>query len=216
MWRVGRRTHDPFSLPPVHLQGKGRFDSPELPASYRTLYCADSVRSVLVEVLQQYRLSLREIQRSADAAPMGVNERDDMRESVIAPSGYIPAAFLEDYRLCYSLIRCMDPIVNISSTRAIEQVRHDLVNEFIEHEIEDFDLSVVSSLDREVTQQISLWAWQQGYAGISYVSRFGADLTCYALFEDRYELIDTPECIPVGKSDDLLDAADTLRLHLPR
>lgn len=47
----------------------------------------------------------------------------------------------------------------------------------------EFDLSSALSGDRRLTQMIAGWAYEQQVQGITYKSRFGADLDCWAIFE---------------------------------
>lgn len=218
IWRVQKTRYEPLALPPAFMQGpgKGRFDCPWSPVGYRVLYAAGTPNAAFIEALQRFRLDLAGIREVTESSPVGVPERDALRESLLAPSGYVEPGFEDSHKICSVQVRLQTSVANVTSSAVLERVRHELSEMLLESGLDDLDLSRVTSLRREVTQQVSFWAWQNGYAGISYVSRFGADLTCYALFEDRYELVGVPECIPVGKSDALLDAADTLRLHFMR
>lgn len=47
----------------------------------------------------------------------------------------------------------------------------------------DVDLGDVLSRDRRVTQAIARWAFDQGYGGIRYPSRFHPALDLWAIFE---------------------------------
>jgi hypothetical protein len=48
---------------------------------------------------------------------------------------------------------------------------------------QDFDLALLGSQDRRLTQQVATLAYQLGYDGIYYQSRHGVDLYNWALFE---------------------------------
>lgn len=218
IWRVHKTAYGSLSLPPIHTQGpgKGRFDCPASPVDYRVLYCAGTIQAAYIEALQRFRLNLTGIREVSESSPVGVPERDDLRDSLLAPIGYIQSDFVESNKVCTAEVSLHTSILRISSSRVIERIRHELTDELIDLGLDDLDLSEITRVEREVTQRISLWAWQHDYAGISYVSRFGADLVCYALFEDRYSLTTEPVCEPVKRSEHLLEAADTLRLHLPR
>lgn len=47
----------------------------------------------------------------------------------------------------------------------------------------DLDISGVRGPSRRLTQAIGAWAYDEGYSGIAYKSRFDDDYVCWALFE---------------------------------
>ena len=49
--------------------------------------------------------------------------------------------------------------------------------------VTDLDLSEVLSRERRLTQTISRWAYELGYGGIVYRSRFAAASSLWAIFE---------------------------------
>lgn len=49
--------------------------------------------------------------------------------------------------------------------------------------IAQFDVSTATSADRDLLQAIGHWAVKNGYHGIEHLSRHGAGLTCWAIFE---------------------------------
>lgn len=216
IWRVDTTKHPPFTLPDWGRQGKGRFDCPLTHDGYRVLYAAESPRAALFEVMQRYRMVLSSLRFVQDSSPLGVQERDDLRERLWAPNGHIPLAWIDERRLCSTGIESVDPVLAISSAEATERLRYELADDLLALEVDDLDVSELTSLHRDVTQRISLWAWTNGYAGIRYPSRFGTDLLCGAYFEDRFEITGDIDCQSIRNSEDLLYVADTLRLHIPR
>jgi hypothetical protein len=78
---------------------------------------------------------------------------------------------------------------------------------------QDFDLALLGSQDRRLTQQIATLAYQLGYDGIYYQSRHGADLYNWALFEP-FELTHTNAAPIRGDDANLLRALALLNLTL--
>lgn len=84
----------------------------------------------------------------------------------------------------------------------------------IAHGHQDFDLAAATSNNRELTQQYSRWAYEQGYAGIRYCTRHTPDLSCWAIF-DGVDLIDIHDS-PLRVDDaDLQAVAHAWNMPLP-
>jgi RES domain len=71
--------------------------------------------------------------------------------------------------------------------------------------LQDFDLALLGSQNRKLTQQIATLAYQLGYDGIHYQSRHEADLHNWALFEP-FELIHQT-AVPIHPEDPNLKRA---------
>lgn len=83
--------------------------------------------------------------------------------------------------------------------------------------VTDFDISAATSSIRPLTQRIGGWAYDRGFHGIVYCSRFDPRLTCRAIFERvdgaGFEHVDVQ---PLSRDDaDLVRAAALVGLSLP-
>jgi hypothetical protein len=78
---------------------------------------------------------------------------------------------------------------------------------------DDFDLGDALGRDRRISQAVSRFAYDNGFQGIAYISRFDDDFDCWAIFEGaRFEVIDR---VPIPRDDpDLLEAARRFGLHV--
>lgn len=79
----------------------------------------------------------------------------------------------------------------------------------------DFDVSAATSEKRLLTQAISLWAYQQGFSGIRYITRHAPSRHCWAIFEGaRFEILDAGSDIRSSDDDPQL-VASQWNLPLP-
>jgi hypothetical protein len=62
-------------------------------------------------------------------------------------------------------------------------LRHGLAQPLLDRGLGDLDLGGVVGPKRQLTQAIARWAYDHGYAGLVYSSRFDAALTSWAIFE---------------------------------
>jgi hypothetical protein len=79
--------------------------------------------------------------------------------------------------------------------------------------IQDFDLALLASQDRRLTQQIATVVYQLGYDGIHYQSRHGSNLDNWALFEP-FELDIAPSTLITSDDCNLHSALRLLNLLL--
>jgi hypothetical protein len=95
-----------------------------------------------------------------------------------------------------------------------EALRGELVQTLLDLGLGDLDLSGVVGPRRELTQAIARWAYNCGYAGLVYSSRFDAALTCWAIFEGaKLGHIGLPEAI-LPTDRDLRAAAELFGLRI--
>jgi hypothetical protein len=78
---------------------------------------------------------------------------------------------------------------------------------------QDFDLALLASQDRRLTQQIATIVYQLGYDGIHYQSRHGSNLENWALFEP-FELVLAPSTTIPPDDSNLHNALSLLNLSL--
>jgi hypothetical protein len=195
LYRVGRKP-DPLVLPPLHVAGQGRFDDPD--RQFRVLYVAERQRGCFVEVLAQFRPSLPDI--AAISHTVGIP---------IQPMTRIPADWCRERRIARLRLRPGVRWLDLRAPETCEALRVELVQVLQHLQMIDFDVSGARGPSRELTQTISRWAFNRGFAGIAYRSRFDDRLNCWAIFErDHYEPIGRPLVIRRDNPD--LRAAVTL------
>lgn len=74
---------------------------------------------------------------------------------------------------------------------------------------DDFDNTGSNRQQRALTQTVARWAFEQGFTGIVYKSRFGDQFDCWAIFEGaRFASLGHPE--PILPEDP--DLAETIEL----
>ena len=95
-----------------------------------------------------------------------------------------------------------------------EALRRELAETLLRLELADLDLSGVLGPNRALTQSIARWAYERGFTGIVYSSRFDKAFDCWAIFEGAaLEPIGLAE--PLTRDDpDLLAAARLFGLSL--
>jgi len=79
----------------------------------------------------------------------------------------------------------------------------------------DVDLGGVCGPERAFTQSVAAWAYDNGYQGIVYASRFGVTFEAWALF-DTARIEPVGAVVPLSLDDpDLLAVARVFALRLP-
>jgi hypothetical protein len=93
-----------------------------------------------------------------------------------------------------------------------EALRSELARTLLALGLDDLDLSGVVGPARPLTQAIARWAYERGYTGLVYSSRFAAALACWAVFEGAaFDPLGLPE--PILPDDpDLVEAAQLFGL----
>ncbi len=170
LYRIGYLP-DPLAWPSLQYVGAGRFDDPI--GRFRTLYAAEQRIGAFIESLARYRPSpgtLVEL-RNVVGAP-------DLSLLPVVPSDWwvrrcVGRFYLRDGQ------RWLD--LREFGTR--EALRGELANTLVHLGLPDLDVSTVRSLNRNLTRVIARWAYDHGYNGVAYTSRFDDDLDCWAIFE---------------------------------
>jgi hypothetical protein len=191
--RIGRLP-DPLAWPPWELVGDGRFDDPR--REFRVLY-AGQRRACFLETLAGFRLSvealaaLRQVTGSQERSPRGVAPTDWYQKRAVARLRLGPRQRWLDLRA--------------ADTR--EALRSELADTLLDLGLADLDLSGVLGPQRRLSQAIARWAYERGYAGIVYPSRFDDALSLWAIFEGAaFEPVGLPEPI-VPDDPDLVATA---------
>jgi hypothetical protein len=169
LYRIGHLP-DPLTWPPVELTGGGRFDDPR--REFRVLY-AGGRRACFFETLAPFRPSVEAL-----AAMRGVTGTDEMLPQAIVPADWYQKRAVARLRLLPGQ-RWLD----LRATQTHETLRTELASILLALGVRDLDLSEVLSRERRLTQAISRWAYDRGYGGIIYRSRFAAATSLWAIFE---------------------------------
>lgn len=192
LYRFSRKAAG-IAWPPHDLVGDGRFDDPFDAPDYRVLYAGER-QACFFEKLAVFRPA----HPSIVAQPI---TRDWIASRVV------------------SEFRIRDPDGNrrwldLRSAETFVDFGVRFREVLIAHGHQDFDLAVATSNIRELTQQYSRWAYEQGYAGIRYCTRHTPDLRRWAIF-DGIELIDIRDT-PLRIDDpDLRAVAHAWNIALP-
>jgi hypothetical protein len=207
LFRVARRP-DPFVLPAWNNVGAERFDDPA--RRFRTLYVADTRLACFLETLQAFRPTPANLERWN--ATRGPDEQ------------YPPPAVPDDWhvRRVVGRVRIDGPmpLLDARAFATCTVLRADLASTLVRLKLPDLDPSTVRGPYRELTQEIAGWAYDRGYQGIVYRSRFDDGLSepldCLALFGvDGIAQVRPVGVDPIRRDDpDLLLAATQHRLAL--
>lgn len=202
LYRIGRLP-DPLVFPPWEYAGGGRFDDPK--REFRTLYAAESRLEPFIELLAPFRPSPEVI------AALGAvsNATDERFEVGVIPSDWARKRCVRAFRLGPS--QCW---LDLRSLQTREALRYLLAEDLVRLGLNDLDVSDTRGRRRELTQLISRFAYEAGYSGLVYRSRFDDDICCWAIFEGA-EIQPIGVIEPILPTDpDLLLAAKLFKLEL--
>jgi hypothetical protein len=114
-------------------------------------------------------------------------------------AGVIPANWHEQWLFgTFRLGRGQDWL-NLRQLETRETLRHPLAPVLDRLGTEDFDLGDAVSRIRSLTQQIAALAYEAGFHGIVYHSRFDASVSCWAVFEGAS--LERQEVWPIAGDD---------------
>ena len=170
LYRVGRLP-DPLVWPDWRYAGGSRFDDPS--RAFRTLYAAESRLACFVELLAAFRPSPRAL-----ALLHGVVGAEEELSVGVVPGDWARKRCVRAFRLLPRQ-RWLD--LRAFETR--EALRVELAPKLVELGLEDLDVSGVRGPSRELTQALARLAYERGFSGLAYRSRFDDSLDCWAVFE---------------------------------
>ena len=170
---------DPWEAAPYEDDAeppRNRFDDPD--KTYRVLYAASRPRGCFIEILARFRRS------AGDASTTALFERElseiDLPDDRLVISGIVPTEWVDGRVL--GAASCNGTFADVYHS----SWNHYLV-EHLGHAIQgDFDLgALLRSERRDVTQRVSqlVWGHGDGFDGIRYLSRWGYEIECWALFQ---------------------------------
>lgn len=160
---MGRRP-DPFAWPDWQYVGDQRFDDPW--RLFRVRYLAEQRLACFLEGLAPLRAPL---DRLAASGPR------------LLPR--VPADWLR--------LRCVGQVrlrggqrwLDLRRLETAEALRAEVAQLLQELALPDLDVSVLRGPNRALTRAVGRWAYDAGYQGIAYRSRFHDALDCWAIFE---------------------------------
>jgi hypothetical protein len=224
VFRVGRGL-DAFAPPPWDKAGEdgafgNRFDDPRADRGvreedhFRVIYCATRPVGVFGERVARYRKSPRLL--------AGLQEIED--DEPLDPElggGIVP----EEFRLKRTLgtTRLSDNLLfaDFAEGETFTILREELANWLVRLELEDFDLSTVTSKQRRLTQEAACYVYElagfghTSFAGIRYLSRLNANWELWAIFHDRMAHFPEEIAGEIRKDNpELLEAARVLDLTI--
>jgi hypothetical protein len=196
LFRLGRR-QDPLAWVPWSHVGWGRFDHP-LPSEkrYRVLYGGER-RACFLETLARFR-------------PSAINDEVEiLTHDWIETRAVVRFSIQDDDRQGVWL-----------DLRAAETLQffHDRFKRLLARmRLSDFDLSMATSQNLVVTQEVGAWAFDEGCHGLVYASRFDHRLSCWAIFErpDSLPLTEVRVEAVAGDDSDLVYAIELFGLPRP-
>jgi len=193
LYRIGRLP-DPLAWPPDEFTGGGRFDDPQ--REFRVLYTGQR-RACFLETLAPFRPSLEAL-----AALQKVTGGQEP-----SPRGVVPADWYQKRAVAGFRLGPGQRWLDLRATESRETLRRELAAALLDLGLADLELSGVLGPRRHLTQAIARWAFENGYAGIVYPSRFDDALSLWAIFEGAaLEPVGMPEPI-VPDDPDLVAAA---------
>lgn len=156
-YRLSR--NEPLKWPDWRYIGDSRFDDPQ--QQFRVLY-AGSKRASFVETLAGFRPGLVHCHQTG-----------------LIPERWFSTRRIREFTTGGDEWNALD----LRRSETLQVVRRELAMRFSLVGSFDFDLSYATGQNLSITQAISRWAFEIGFGGLMYTSRFGTDLTCVAIFE---------------------------------
>jgi hypothetical protein len=149
-----------------------RFDDPA--GVYRVLYASSQRLGCFIETLARFRVDVSCI---ADLALMENGEDD------FTAFGTVRKAWIKGR--CIGSANVEGEYADIYALAWVSHLRLALAGTAVKLEMEDIDLSSLERAEpRLLTQQAGRIAFELGYAGVFYHSRYGPSIENWAIFED--------------------------------
>jgi hypothetical protein len=179
LYRLGRPP-DAWALPPWEFAGPdgtfdNRYDDPL--GLYRVVYASTQRYGAFVETLARFRPDLAVV---AELASIAGEEGDP--ETI--PAGVVPRGWLDNRCIGVAGVATDVRFADVAHSDSIAHLRTALAKRLVHYGLEDFDGGDLRArAPRALTQEISRYVYDQGFAGLRYPSRLGDDITNWALFE---------------------------------
>ncbi len=203
LFRVSRYP-DPLAWPLPEHSGLNRFDDRE--GRFQVLYAAEQRVACFIETLAYLRPSVRAL-TLARALP------SDPEASPGVAVGVVPSDWLETRRIGSFTVADGQRWLDLRSLATRRLLREELAGRWLAFDLDDFDLGDLLTRRRDISQTIAGWAFDRGYQGIVYPSRFDARLSCWAIFSGA-EITPLANEVIAADDPDLLAALQALGLRL--
>ena len=180
---------------------------------FRAIYCATQRAGAFGETIARYRRSPKLV-----AALEQIDDEDHLEPELVG--GILPEEWrLERYlgttRLDEYLL-----FVDFAAPETFQVLTEQLAGLLIQFGLEEFDLSVITSRQRRLTQEAARYVYELSntgltFAGIRYLSRLNLNWELWAIFHDR--MVNTPEeILETIRYDDigLREAASVLDIEI--
>jgi hypothetical protein len=174
IFRIGRRPN-PWEPPDWSLAGAdgtfgNRFDDPE--ATYRVLYASSQRLGCYLETLARFRVDIKLYAELGEIAG----------EDDFVPRGVVPPEWAEKRMI--GAAEHEGSYADLYGSEWIGILRRELAPDCLALRLNDLDAAILqASAPRRLTQRASRIAFQAGFDGIHYRSRYGHDVQNWALFE---------------------------------
>lgn len=171
LYRLGRLP-DPLAWPPFEYVGDARFDDPL--GEFRILYVAEGRLACLVETLYRFRRPLPAL-AAERALPA-----DEPPPATVAS---LPPGWRQKRGFCRLRLDEGQRWLDLRSFDTREALRPVFASLLTHLRLPELDLSAVYGPHRVLTRAIARWAYDWGYAGLRYGSRYNEAFNCWAVFE---------------------------------
>jgi hypothetical protein len=101
----------------------------------------------------------------------------------VRPVRHIPLDWCHTRRIARLRLRPGHQRLDLRAPETCEILRAELADLLVRLGLADLDVSGARGPSRDLTQPIARWAYDCGFAGIAYRSRFADSLDCWAIFE---------------------------------
>lgn len=178
LYRLGRPP-DAWALPPWEFAGPdgtfdNRYDDPL--GLYRVVYASGRRFGTFVETLARFRPDLAVV---AELAAIAGSEGD----APTIPAGVVPSGWLTNRCIGVASV-AQARFADVAHSDSIAHLRTALAKRLVHYGLDDFDAGDLRTrAPRALTQEISRYVYDQGFAGLRYPSRLGDDIVNWALFE---------------------------------
>jgi hypothetical protein len=173
-----------------------RFDDAQ--ATYRVLYASSQRLGCFLETLARFRPDLSLL----------VELEAIEGENDFAPSGEVPLEWAPARLI--GAAKTQGAFADVYGAEWIARLRRELAGDALQLDVSDVDAAALQqTAPRRLTQRVSRIAYDGGFQGIRYRSKYGHDIENWALFE--------PFQLERGRDEEIQltdpDFVEALRLH---
>jgi hypothetical protein len=216
--RVGRLP-EPLHFTPWAYSGGGRYDDPlgkttratsDPPGGrFRTLYAGERRVCSLIECVGGFR---RDTQLEAAMSAMAPETMDP---DALADAGTVTLDWQRRHAAQALQLAPDQRWLDVREMETVQVLRSVFAKVLAELGLPDLDNATIRGVNRRLTQAIARWAYERGYDGVAYRSRYNDACDAWALFEGRARFTPVGTPVQVQRDDpDLGEAARLLRLSI--